>query len=60
MAFYPGAELNNDTSNWCGPNLLMIETMLKDVGFRQTKVVSGPALYPGVPNQGRVVYHAWR
>lgn len=25
MAFYPGSELGNDPSNWCGPNLSCVE-----------------------------------
>ena len=45
MAFYPGAELSNDASNWCGPNPAAVEAMLKTVGFRTVEVVShaGPA-----------------
>lgn len=40
MAFYPGAELNNDPSNWWGPNRAAIEAMLRTVGFRRVTMVS--------------------
>jgi tRNA (mo5U34)-methyltransferase len=39
MMFFPGSELNNDPSNWWGPNQAAIEAMLKDVGFHTVKVV---------------------
>lgn len=58
MAFYPGKELNNDISNWCGPNPSMIEAMLKDVGFSRVKLHAGP--YSPSPVTTRVVYHAWK
>lgn len=75
MAFYPGAELNNDPSNWWGPNPAAVEAMLKTVGFREVRVM---AQHTGRPhlgkwqklsrslpflrggNQGRAVFHAWR
>jgi len=33
MALYPGRELDDDTTNWCGPNPSAVEWMLRDVGF---------------------------
>src|SRR5262245_15082424 len=33
MAFYPGMELDDDSTNWCGPNPGALEWMLRDVGF---------------------------
>src|SRR4026209_1320594 len=33
MAFYPGRELNNDPTNWCGPNLPAVRGMLESLGF---------------------------
>jgi tRNA (mo5U34)-methyltransferase len=33
MIFYPTNELNNDPSNWWGPNPACVEAMLKDAGF---------------------------
>jgi tRNA (mo5U34)-methyltransferase len=43
IAFYPNNELNNDDTNWCGPNISAIEGMLKTVGFTKTKVVWKPS-----------------
>lgn len=39
IAFYPGAELNGDASNWCGPNTAAVNAMLIAAGFADTKVV---------------------
>ena len=39
-AFYPGRELNNDPTNWWGPNVPAVEAMLHAVGFRQVETVS--------------------
>jgi tRNA (mo5U34)-methyltransferase len=39
IAFYPGTELNNDPTNWCGPNRAAVEAMLKIVGFRRAEMV---------------------
>jgi tRNA (mo5U34)-methyltransferase len=33
MAFYPGAELSGDQTNWFGPNARAVEAMLRVVGF---------------------------
>jgi tRNA (mo5U34)-methyltransferase len=33
LRFYPGAELDNDASNWWAPNRAGAEAMLRDVGF---------------------------
>lgn len=52
MRFYRGRELNNDPTNYWGPNEDCIEAMLHDVGFKHTKV------YPGC-GVGRAVIHAW-
>ncbi len=50
MRFYPGNELNNDDSNWWGPNVACVEAMLRDVGFKTVECVS---------NDGaRAVFHA--
>jgi tRNA (mo5U34)-methyltransferase len=40
MAFYPGVELNNDPTNWIGPNPSAVAGMLKTVGFRRVEVFS--------------------
>jgi len=38
VAFYPGAELDDDPTNWCGPNPAALEWMLREVGFREIRV----------------------
>jgi len=38
-AFYPGAELHDDASNWWGPNPTAVVAMLEVVGFRHVEVV---------------------
>jgi tRNA (mo5U34)-methyltransferase len=35
MNFYPGAELNNDPSNWWGPNPSMIFELMRACGFER-------------------------
>jgi len=40
MAFYPGAELNRDPTNWWGPNVAAVRAMLTSVGFRTIDLVS--------------------
>ncbi|HET7218523.1 MAG TPA: DUF1698 domain-containing protein [Vicinamibacterales bacterium] len=57
-AFYPARELNNDPTNWWGPNLPALHAMLRDVGFDEVRTVSGPpsALY----RAARAVSHALR
>ena len=44
VAFYPEAELNNDPTNWFGPNAAAVEAMIKSVGFRKIKVVTEKSL----------------
>ena len=52
MVFYPGTTLNNDPSNFWGPNMLCVAEMLKEVGFNRLKFFP-----PWHPN--RVVVHAF-
>jgi len=40
MRFYPGDENNNDSTNWWGPNVAVVQAMLRDVGFKRIEVVS--------------------
>lgn len=40
MAFYPGTELNNDPTNWCGPNIPAVHGMLKAVGFTSVSTIT--------------------
>ena len=37
--FYPGAEVNNDSTNWWGPNPAAVEGMLRAVGFQRVELV---------------------
>ena len=43
MAFYPDRELNNDPTNWWGPNIPAVEGMLRAVGFSRVEAVTPPA-----------------
>lgn len=52
MVFYPGSTLNNDPTNFWGPNRLAVEAMLQEVGFPKVKYVD---TYYG----SRMVFHAW-
>lgn len=40
MIFYPGATLNNDPSNFWGPNPQCVIDMLREVGFRNVEAVN--------------------
>ncbi len=57
-AFYPGRELNNDPTNWWGPNHLAVESMLRSVGFGHVRTVTRAptAMY----RAARAVYHRVR
>jgi tRNA (mo5U34)-methyltransferase len=39
-AFYPGRDLNNDPTNWWGPNVPALHGMLRDVGFDHVRSVT--------------------
>ncbi len=76
MAFYAGAELNRDPTNWWAPNLTGLIRLLQAVGFQRIEIVSAPASLPRrlfrtlkatlrrVPEtsyqRDRVVVHAWK
>jgi tRNA (mo5U34)-methyltransferase len=38
--FYPGAELNNDPSNWWSPNAKALEGLCKAAGFREVRILT--------------------
>jgi tRNA (mo5U34)-methyltransferase len=40
MAFYPSHELNDDPTNWWGPNPAAVAGMLRVVGFREVRIVT--------------------
>jgi tRNA (mo5U34)-methyltransferase len=42
LAFYPGAEVNNDPTNWFGPNPPAVIEMLHSLGFDEVRVVPPP------------------
>lgn len=75
MVFYPGAELNQDPTNWWGPNAAAVEAMLKSVGFSRVEKYREYAPRPRTDWRHRlkrampwwakqectrVVFHAWR
>jgi tRNA (mo5U34)-methyltransferase len=47
-AFYPGEELNDDPTNWWGPNPAAVKAMLRAVGFDRVKTFS---LHPSLRNR---------
>jgi tRNA (mo5U34)-methyltransferase len=62
-AFYPGTELNDDPTNWWGPNPAAVIGMLQTVGFRRVDQVYTwlKPTGPGQPAaQGNAIFHAWR
>jgi len=42
VAYYPGMELNNDPTNWWGPNPAALIAMLRAVGFNRVELVDPP------------------
>jgi tRNA (mo5U34)-methyltransferase len=58
MAFYPNAELNNDPTNWWGPNQAAVTSMLTRVGFARAKTITPTpsALY----RAARATWHSVR
>ncbi len=58
MAFYPARELNNDPTNWWGPNVPAMRGMLENAGFARIDVVTAT---PGpVYRAARAAYHRVR
>lgn len=54
-AFYPDRELNNDPTNWWGPNHAAVHGMLRAVGF--TKVVTMTPTRSTAYRAARAAYH---
>ena len=54
-AFYPGTELNNDPTNWWGPNPLAVAGMLRSVGFTSVRTVTPSRPWPY--RAARALYH---
>jgi tRNA (mo5U34)-methyltransferase len=42
-AYYPGAELDHNPTNWCGPNPPAVIAMVKSVGFTRVALVFRPS-----------------
>ncbi len=58
MAFYPARELNNDPTNWWGPNVPAVRAMLESLGFDRVETVTAA---PGaVYRAARAAYHQLR
>ena len=59
MRLYPGKELNNDPTNWWGPNIQCLIDMLKIAGFKRPETI---VTYPFDPkeNSGRVIIKAYK
>jgi tRNA (mo5U34)-methyltransferase len=58
VAFYADRELNNDPTNWWGPNTAAVTAMLQSVGFARVRTVTAT---PGAPYRAaRAVYHRLR
>lgn len=39
MIFYPGSELNNDPTNWWGPNIKCVQSMAAAAGFKTCELI---------------------
>ena len=66
-AFYPGRELNDDSTNWWGPNAAAVEGMLRATGFADVRKVFPRSRAYEIARtlrrrsqQGRAVFHARR
>jgi tRNA (mo5U34)-methyltransferase len=67
LAFYQGSDLNDDPTNWFGPNPLAVVAMLRAAGFSDVRIVSRwsarettLADMNGPPVSGHMTVHAWR
>ncbi len=63
MVYYPGKTLNNDPTNWWGPNPQCVYNILLECGFTRIFYQDSPHL-PKNPSEagyrGRGIYHAFR
>jgi tRNA (mo5U34)-methyltransferase len=55
LVFYEGAELNDDPTNWVGPNLPRLEAMIRTAGFSFQRTHH---VYAS-PSNGRASYLLW-
>jgi tRNA (mo5U34)-methyltransferase len=57
-AFYPARELNDDPTNWWGPNHAAVEGMLRAVGFTRAQALTPERSAPY--RAARAVWHAMK
>ncbi len=58
MIFYPGKELNGDPTNWWGPNIACVQSMVLAAGFKTCQLVwSRPDVHLGGRGK-RACFHA--
>ena len=61
--FYPGTELNDDPTNWWGPNPAAVLGLLQTAGFARSEMVY-QWLAPTPPDEpaarGNAIFHAWK
>ena len=55
MVFYPGTELNDDPTNWWGPNRQCVEALLRLVGFERVVYQTHPLV-----GDARGIFHAYK
>src|SRR3954466_6053520 len=55
-AFYPARELNDDPTNWWGPNHAAVEGMLRAVGFTRAQALTAERCRPY--RAARAVWHS--
>lgn len=55
LVFYENAELNNDPTNWVGPNMPCLEAMIRTGGFKFERTHH----YYATPSDGRASYLLW-
>lgn len=60
MAFYPGAELNGDPTNWWGPNQACVEALLRATGFTRVEMVWSRADIHLGGRGRRACFHAFK
>jgi tRNA (mo5U34)-methyltransferase len=56
MRYYLGSELNGDGTNFWAPNILCLENMMRELGFRRFDTW----VWPAPAKSGRVIMHGWR
>lgn len=61
MRFFPGAELNNDPTNWWAPNIACVKAMLTVAGFAKVEYTHNPSSNRPINAQrDRFIFHAFR